>query len=135
MIKTIALIVFTLNLAWIVTAEGTIDSKACVDCHDGNNKSIPAVGQMEVEASIHEGMECLDCHLDIEQIPHKDPLKPVDCGECHEDEKETYRKHGVSETNMGNGIPTCADCHGSHSILPPSDPKSPKNSSGFPTKK
>ena len=73
---------------------------------------------------------CFDCHLE-----HRTPRTTEDawklrliekCGDCHAEQMDTYRKsfHG-KVTGLGyTGTAECQDCHGSHAILPPSDPAS-----------
>jgi hypothetical protein len=37
-----------------------------------------------LQNSVHGKLNCLNCHADIEQIPHKkDGLQAVDCVDCH----------------------------------------------------
>ncbi len=48
------------------------------------------------------------------------------CGECHPEAFETYKEtyHG-QVSNLGyTGVAKCSDCHGSHQILPVSEPDS-----------
>ena len=73
----------------------------CFDCHFEH--SIPSTGQAEWKLSL---------------------IKT--CGNCHAEEMNTYQKtyHG-KVTRLGYAtIAKCSDCHGSHRILPPSDPDS-----------
>ncbi|MBN2082914.1 hypothetical protein JW859_12015 [bacterium] len=52
------------------------------------------------------------------------------CFQCHPDEYYEYRDsaHGASAMKAGySDAPTCIDCHGSHSILPSDDERSPTN--------
>lgn len=78
---------------------------------------------------------CFDCHME-HRIPGTDvkewKLSLIkSCGNCHAEEMDTYHKtyHG-KVTRLGyTTIAKCWDCHGSHRILPPSDPNS-KLSSG-----
>jgi cytochrome b subunit of formate dehydrogenase len=48
------------------------------------------------------------------------------CGHCHEDFSETFfETHHGKITQLGSeGAAKCYDCHGTHNILPSSDPKS-----------
>ena len=73
---------------------------------------------------------CTDCHT-AHQISRVDSdawkLALVkECGGCHKQSLLTYRDtfHG-QVTSLGfTVVARCADCHGSHGILPPSDPRS-----------
>ena len=73
---------------------------------------------------------CVDCHTAhqiarVEAEPWK--LQIVrECGTCHEESLKTYRDtfHG-QVTNLGFAVVArCSDCHGSHRVLPASDPAS-----------
>ncbi len=73
---------------------------------------------------------CFDCHLE-HRIPRTtdkqwELVLTKQCGSCHPEQMNTYRKtyHG-KVTGLGYAtIAKCADCHGAHNILPPSDPDS-----------
>jgi predicted CXXCH cytochrome family protein len=73
---------------------------------------------------------CFDCHMEhrIPKISDEQwQLSLItQCGNCHAEEMSTYQKtyHGkVTRLGYAN-IAKCSDCHGSHEILPPSDPGS-----------
>jgi len=73
---------------------------------------------------------CIDCHT-AHQIARvdTDPWKLriiSECGTCHEESLKTYRDtlHG-QVTNLGfTPVARCSDCHGSHAVLPASNPDS-----------
>ncbi len=46
------------------------------------------------------------------------------CRTCHRAEAASYTRHGWLAAPGGSGVPTCADCHGTHGILAASDPRS-----------
>lgn len=108
----------------------------CFECHsdpelttepDSAGKTISLYVDEEVFGeSVHGGFECIDCHSDIEDAIHGDDLQKVNCGDCHGDAMEEVAGsvHGRSETNQSPDLPTCAQCHGSHNILPKDDPSS-----------
>lgn len=80
------------------------------------------------EGSIHDGMACVDCHEGIAELPHAEKMPKVNCGSCHEDSIEAYQHsvHGKPLGASGEGeTASCVSCHGSHRILPASDPASP----------
>lgn len=90
-------------------------SEDCLECHEVKIKGV------------HEGMECIECHSDVKELPHKTPLERVGCGVCHEEIEKIY-KHDIHYELLlkgKKGIPDCKDCHGSHEILSPSDARSP----------
>ncbi len=73
---------------------------------------------------------CFDCHLEhLTPDPRGDQFKLLlvrQCGLCHAEEMNTYQNtyHGrVVRLGYAN-IAKCSDCHGAHTILPPSDPDS-----------
>ena len=90
---------------------------------------------------------CEDCHGDVHQIVSADdPKSPVNhanipstCGRCHgqkflmESNGESAQPflsyqdsvHGRAVANGSQKAAVCTDCHGTHEILPASDPKSP----------
>ncbi|MBT3630342.1 MAG: hypothetical protein HN525_03315, partial [Candidatus Marinimicrobia bacterium] len=39
----------------------SIDSDQCIDCHD--TSEMETIIQDDLDNSIHEGIECLDCHI------------------------------------------------------------------------
>jgi cytochrome b subunit of formate dehydrogenase len=104
-----------------VFAGAQVSSADCAECHGAHDPEIPAVTDSLVAHSAHSGLECLDCHATITEIPHDDVLPKVSCGTCHEEEAETYAAHGRGIVGVTSDLPTCADCHGTHQILPSSD--------------
>ncbi len=86
----------------------------CLTCHE-----------QEIRGA-HEKIECVDCHSDIKDLPHKTPLKKVKCGKCHEDIESMYKKdiHYLLSLK-GKKTPDCKTCHGTHEILSPSNVRSP----------
>ncbi len=82
--------------------------------------------------SVHAGFDCVDCHQDlqgVEEFPHAEYLKPVDCGSCHSDIAAEYSQtmHGLKFIHLESKAPRCWDCHGKHDILPPDAPLSKVN--------
>lgn len=79
---------------------------SCLDCHGtgGAQKG----GQVrfdpeDLEQGPHAGMDCLDCHADAEQLPHKE-VKPVNCLACH-------TRHGESVAGDAHLGVDCKACH------------------------
>ena len=88
----------------------------CTRCHSA------AVADA-VERSLHKGIGCTECH------PAHTGVKadsPSTCGNCHAEEYSQYRisSHGSAEAKGDPHAPTCSGCHGGHSIVKSSDPKS-----------
>lgn len=74
---------------------------ACTDCHPGHHLLYPALGEFRLEVSSH-------------------------CGNCHADLSSRYAlsMHGELTRQGFAAAANCADCHGSHDVLPINDPKS-----------
>ena len=112
-----------------------IDSNACLDCHEKGKHD--TVITEDLSHSIHEGFECLDCHADKSLLPHKeDPEFGVGCqgcGSCHEDAAALYGFHGRMSAEECVEIPTCADCHGDHDVLPSTVKNSKTHPSNVPS--
>jgi cytochrome b subunit of formate dehydrogenase len=101
----------------------TIDSSACIDCHDQSEDG--HVYAETLSHSVHEGFACLDCHFDKDTIPHRPSEDVVEVGSescrmCHEEAAEQYQAHGRSNREADSDVPLCSDCHGGHDILPSS---------------
>jgi cytochrome b subunit of formate dehydrogenase len=102
----------------------------CMTCHEDpaltterGGSTIPLhVDRSRFAASVHGGLACINCHADLEgsEFPHKTPIKPVDCGACHEEIATLYRGslHGRLVAGGAPLAPRCWDCHGAHDILP-----------------
>jgi len=89
----------------------------CADCHTDSGGDPVEVGQAHLDGSVHEDLDCMDCHASIEDLPHDEDLAAVTCGDCHEDEAETYLVHGRGRVGESAFVPDCAGCHGTHGIL------------------
>jgi len=102
----------------------------CMACHEDpaltterGGKTISLhVDRSRFAASVHGGLECINCHADLtgSDFPHKTPVAPVDCGACHEEIATLYRGslHGRLVASGAPLAPRCWDCHGAHDILP-----------------
>jgi cytochrome c553 len=104
--------------------------KTCGSCHAG----IEAVYETSVHAAaLREGNPraavCTDCHTahdtQVVDAAWKMGLAK-ECGTCHKESMRTFRDtfHGKVSSLGFERAATCADCHGSHGILPKKDPKS-----------
>jgi cytochrome b subunit of formate dehydrogenase len=98
-----------------------LTNEDCQVCHTGDEPDVPAVTDAMLARSSHTEFSCMDCHTDITELPHEEVLAPVDCSSCHGDESETYTHHGRGILGTTEDLPQCADCHGSHEILPSTD--------------
>jgi len=119
------------------------DNSSCLECHSvqdmfedyGTRAESLVVTEKTLSQSTHRGFDCVSCHSDLEGVddfPHADQLKPVDCGQCHSTESELYKWHGRLAVGIGEDIPMCADCHGTHDIRHSSERESGVNPLNLP---
>jgi hypothetical protein len=111
----------------------------CLSCHGDQTLTREAGGSVFVDekvfaASVHGqlGLSCVDCHAELAaatDFPHAEKLAPVRCASCHEDAATKFSNsiHAGLIGMSGKRRATCVDCHGTHDILPSSDPKSSTN--------
>ncbi|RMD91098.1 MAG: hypothetical protein D6813_08150 [Calditrichaeota bacterium] len=134
-------------LAFLIFNTGFLFSQTnedCMMCHSDPELTIERDGReislyVDIEQlnnSIHKGFDCIDCHEDaaVEEFPHPENLKPVACGNCHDEEQEKFDAgiHGQALQRGEIYAPNCQECHGTHDILPGSDPKSKTNKMNIP---
>ncbi|HTT47651.1 MAG TPA: cytochrome b/b6 domain-containing protein [Pseudolabrys sp.] len=140
----------TFLLCWTQAAgaqgAGNLDNATCLGCHGAPGFSAPrADGQtrpLSVAAdqfadSVHgkASVRCVDCHTTITEVPHTNVSKTAaewdktriamtkNCMACHPQAAKGYAEtyHGqVIIMGFAHGA-TCADCHGSHNVLPASN--------------
>jgi len=118
---------------------------SCQGCH-GPGTTLPDLKGEKFHKDAHSALDvsihtkragCTDCHTvagDMTTIfPAEDPRSTVNranmaqtCGKCHNAQMQSYHVsiHGTRRPNGDIWPASCADCHGSHSIMPPSDPSS-----------
>ena len=139
--------VFAALLVWVQAAgaqgPANLDNATCLGCHgvtgfaapraDGKSRSL-FVAADHFADSVHgkASIRCVDCHTTITALPHTNVSKTAaawkrtklaiarNCINCHAAAAQGYLEtyHGqVVAMGFANGA-TCADCHGSHAILP-----------------
>jgi len=134
---------FSLLIAFAAAATAKADNSACLDCHGtrdmfedyGTRADSLVVTDDHVGGSVHAGFDCVSCHSDLADVtdfPHEEKLALVTCGSCHEDAAAIYKSHGRLEVGVGEDIPSCQSCHGSHNILASSDRNSTVNPANLP---
>jgi nitrate/TMAO reductase-like tetraheme cytochrome c subunit len=128
--------------AWAPVAAA--DNDSCMACHDdrelvraGDHRSGSSlfVDGKTLDASVHAGTDCVDCHPDADtEEEHPARLQAAACAACHEDEQAQYAGslHGLALARGMADAPTCADCHGRHDILAAADPASLVNRQKIP---
>lgn len=144
--------VLTLALAAVALASDPSQSQAdefsCLTCHGnpGLKHEFPSgeVWQLYVDpgafaASVHgrEGLSCDACHPDVTSYPHP----PISANSLREYQITQYRACATTDCHPDQyqdsldsvhaqliaagdwTAPVCTDCHGSHSISPPDEPR------------
>ena len=80
----------------------------------------------DLEGSVHGalGLSCSACHQDME-FPHPEEPRAT-CSPCHSRTETSFAEslHGYALARGNPRAPTCSSCHGTHRILPSSDPSS-----------
>ena len=103
----------------------------CGTCHTKERAQFAASqhGKLRHEGNL-AAPGCNDCHSAHRIQQHEQPgfrTQVVnECGNCHADYLSTYRDtfHGQVTALGFSSMATCASCHGSHEILPASNPAS-----------
>jgi hypothetical protein len=114
----------------------------CGRCHDAAGKSYSQSIHGQQTTVGNNAATCMDCHGSHEILKTDNPSAsvyrlnvPATCGKCHQGkvkEAYDYSFHGTSVSLGYEKGATCVDCHGSHSILGPNDPKSSVNKQNVP---
>lgn len=109
-----------------------LSSDDCLMCHQPTGATtpfqLPLSGSDLIffSESVHSIFSCTDCHAGItdEHMEKKPPA--VDCGTCHADlvEELAGSVHHPADPADATHYPTCATCHGAHSIFHAGDPRS-----------
>ncbi len=137
------LIVLTPN----TSAKAEETSQYCLTCHgnpnasmtlpDGETLSIFISSEM-LDRSVHAGVgiECSACHADIQTYPHPEinfqnrrelsRTYYLTCQKCHSVnyEKTLDSMHTQVALEGNLDAPICTDCHGSHDVQKPDQPRS-----------
>jgi len=82
-------------------------------------------GKGLIESGLTVTATCADCHSAHRELPPDDPRSTIHhdnvagtCGRCHYGIEEKFRKsiHGPGVGESDEPLPTCKDCHTSHTI-------------------
>ena len=119
----------------------------CADCHADAKNAYAHSTHAKVISAGRIAANCQDCHGGAHEVlaggapdsPVNHAHIPATCGRCH-GQKFLMESNGVGaqpflsyqdsvhgravESGSGKAA-VCTDCHGSHAILPPTDPQSP----------
>ena len=121
--------------------------KYCLSCHgDPNLKMVLPSGEEvslyvstdDLQHSVHspQGIECEACHTNINSYPHPAIEYATRremslyyyqaCQKCHSAnyEKAQDSMHATVAAEGNLDAPVCTDCHGSHNVQPPDEPRS-----------
>lgn len=119
----------------------------CVDCHADAKNAYAHSTHAKITSAGKVAANCQDCHGGAHEVlaggapdsPVNHSHIPATCGRCH-GQKFLMESNGVSAqpflsyqdsvhghaiSNGSEKAAVCTDCHGSHTILPPTDPQSP----------
>ena len=107
--------------------------ESCRNCHDGQYEMYKQSyhGTLtRAQQTTTNAPDCVDCHgtheiQKVGGVAFKLSI-PNMCGRCHGGRESTYQDtyHGKANLLGREAVATCIDCHGSHSILPVSNPDS-----------
>jgi cytochrome b subunit of formate dehydrogenase len=133
------------------TADSLVTKRAqarlCLSCHldnpDVRARTSPAAGFIaDYTNSVHgaalqhgnaRAANCVSCHGSHDMRKGADPGSMVNrvrvpgtCSKCHAKEAREFGQsiHGVAASKGNADAPVCTQCHGEHTILAPSDPRS-----------
>ena len=92
--KYFLILALTLFILFPIIITAQEDVSICMDCHEDEDLTTEKEGVeyslfinlAHYKNSIHQGLECIDCHSDVDQddLPHDESLAKVSCGECHD---------------------------------------------------
>ena len=134
-------------------AAATLDNATCLGCHGNAEFAIPgADGKMrplhvtkeKFESSVHGKRQCVECHKDVTEIPHRQGApRKVSCVQCHEALWASAQKENKTRENARLGVvveqidkymhsvharpnrddqsrtnATCYNCHEPHYVYP-----------------
>jgi len=127
--------------------EPIIDNADCLACHSQPDQRVTlpsgeilfiTIDEDEYNQSVHgvNGYACVQCHTNHTEYPHQ-PIEAQtlreykleqykSCARCHGDKYDALMD-SVHEKAIENGniqAAVCTDCHGSHYIKPPDEPRS-----------
>ena len=123
-------------LLLITAPAAALSTSDCLDCHsdedltktvDGKDISL-YIDEVTFTGSVHGDMDCTDCHEELADVEdeHGETVGKVQCGNCHDDPAELVATgvHARKDAEASSDLPSCADCHGKHDILPPDNARS-----------
>ena len=121
-----------------------ISDTDCLDCHGQKGFSVPVgdngsppyrhldVNAHALKNSVHGQYSCLNCHSDVQQLPHNKDLKTVDCVSCHLKQSEgsaPLRTRWLTSDTVNIVIQTKRYAHSIHAITKGADDGDESNAS------
>lgn len=152
-IRTVLLaggLIMLLSLTLATTAHTDVQAQEtenyCLSCHNDpelsmilpSGETLPLyIDPAKLEISIHSplGIECEACHTDITTYPHPEISYQTKrelsrsyyqtCQKCHSNQYDkTLDSMHAQVAEAGNeNAPVCTDCHGSHYVTNPDEPR------------
>ncbi|MCC7155471.1 MAG: cytochrome b/b6 domain-containing protein [Bryobacterales bacterium] len=109
-----------------------VPKPSCAQCHPTEaSDSAESIHGQEVRKGNAGAPVCASCHNDVHEVTPSRTAEfhrsvPETCGMCHDQIAAEYAKsiHGKAVAAGIGEAPVCTDCHGSHKILPKSNPSS-----------
>jgi len=120
------------------------DDAECLVCHaepiditfaDGTARTLTVDPEVPAQ-SVHGGrVRCVDCHPEAREVPHPERrfassrqftlAGSEGCRQCHfADYRRTLDSvHAGAVARGDSTAPVCVDCHGSHDVQPPGQPR------------
>jgi predicted CXXCH cytochrome family protein len=144
------IIVMIASLAIVFSARADIlhqeTENYCLSCHDNPDISMTLpdgevlslyIDPLKLEDSLHSplGIECEACHTNITSYPHPDITYQssrelarsyyMACQKCHTDQYDKTLDSMHTQVAEGGNLsaPVCTDCHGSHYVAKPDEPR------------
>lgn len=137
-------LLLTVLLASAQGATPAPEVETCLACHrdpslatqtmDGRSLSLHVDGET-FGTSVHGRLSCADCHTGMTEVPHESRTfrnarevtvaNSDACRRCHFD-KHTETLDSAHQTAVARGdtmAPVCVDCHGSHDVRKPGEPR------------
>ena len=120
------------------------DAETCLACHgDAELATTTTTGEtvkLHVDGavfgqSVHAKLSCADCHTGMTEVPHesrsfRNPRELTlayseQCRSCHFDKytKTLDSAHQAAVARGDRTAPVCVDCHGSHDVQKPAQPR------------
>jgi thiosulfate reductase cytochrome b subunit len=114
---------------------GPVPVANCEQCHAEELATLRTSVHKKKADPAADAASCARCHGNLHTLPRRPgleaPLSPINqmqtCGQCHGDMMEGYLHSSHAKARLVKGLnssPACTDCHGTHGILPKSNPDS-----------